>query len=314
MPFALQSFEPLSVGIRRLLGEQLAAVQRHLLSQNATSGEGADPAFAVHEARKGLKRSRTLLRLLRRALGRDEAGALGEKLRDLGRVLSPYRDRHMLSEAAARLAKTTAASPFAEALGPVRAALAEQAAVQPLPEEVLRAILPALRGVAATLETQLHGIDEDTLRASLRAGLRRLLRRGRRAFKLAYRQPSDANFHEWRKRVKDVYYASCLLHLSRPQKLAPWVDLLDQLSEDLGDEHDLGILATVLHERTLGGAAAVALTLQLIGRRREELRLTARLGGDALYARSSRGMTRLFTRGLRSHRSSLALPVPRPRG
>ncbi len=160
MPFVLQSFEPLSVGIRRLLGEQLASVHRHLLSQNAQAGEGADPTFAIHEARKGLKRCRTLLRLLRRALGRDEAQALGAKLRDLGRLLSPYRDRHMLAEAAARLAEKTAASPFAEALGPVRSALSEQDLLQPIPEEILRTLLPVLRSVAATLETRLRELDE----------------------------------------------------------------------------------------------------------------------------------------------------------
>lgn len=300
MPFVLQSFEPLSVGIRRLLGEQLASVHRHLLSQNAQAGEGADPTFAIHEARKGLKRCRTLLRLLRRALGRDEAQALGGKLRDLGRLLSPYRDRHMLSEAVARLADKTAASPFAEALGPVRSALSEQDLLQPIPEEILRTLLPVLRSVAAVLETRLRELDEAELRSSLRAGLRRLFRRGRRAFRLAYREPTDAHFHEWRKRVKDVYYVGCLLHLSRPQKLAPWVDALDQLSDDLGDEHDLGILANVLQARTLGGVAAVALTLQLIARRREELRITSRLAGQALYRRSPAAMARMFTRGLRA--------------
>jgi len=302
MPFALQSFEPLAVGIRRLLAEQLAAAQRHLLSQHAQAGEGADPAFAVHEVRKALKRTRTVLRLLRRALGRSEAQAQGGQLRELGRALSPFRDRHMLAEAAARLAQQTAASPFAEALGPVRAALAAEPLLQPVPEETLRTLLPVLRSVAAKLELALQDLDEAQLRSSLRRGLRRLLRRGRRAFALAYREPSDAHFHEWRKRVKDVYYTACLLHLSRPQKLGPWVDLLDQLSEDLGDERDLGILANVLHERTLGGAAAAALTLQLIARRREELRLTARMGGDALHRRSSRRLTRSFTRGLSEQR------------
>jgi hypothetical protein len=68
----------------------------------------------------------------------------------------------------------------------------------------------------------------------------------------------------------------------------------------LGDEHDLGILANELQARTLGGVAAVALTLQLIARRRDELRITSRLAGEALYRRSPAAMTRMFTRGLRA--------------
>jgi CHAD domain-containing protein len=298
MLFSLQSFEPLSVGIRRLVGEQLAGAVRHLLSQAAPAGEGSDPVEAIHETRKCLKRVRTILRLARRALGRSQAQAINLRLRDVGQALSPYRDRQMLTEAIARLAKQTASSPFAEALAPVQTALSSRHPPMPLPEELLQAIVPTLRTVAATLDDALLKMSESKLRVSLRAGLRRMLRRGGRAYFLAYSEPSDENFHAYRKRVKDVYYTACLLHPTRPQRLSGWVDLLDALSEDLGDEHDLGILATVLHEQPIADSAATTLTLQLIARRRQDLRATARVGGGRLYQRSAKDTTQSMTRGL----------------
>lgn len=310
MSLALQSFEPLSVGIRRLLGEQLAGAVRQLLAQAAPAGEGSDPVEAIHEARKNLKRSRTILRLLRRALGRSQTMALNARLREVGLKLSPYRDQQMLQEAIERLAKQTASSPFAEALSPVQAALQARHPPAPLPEAIVQAIVPELRAIAASLDQALLEQSERRLRTSLRAGLRRMLRRGGRAFFLAYSEPSDENFHAWRKRVKDVFYAACLLHPTRPQRLASWVDALDQLSEDLGDEHDLGILAKVLHEQPIADVAATALTLQLITRRRADLRATVRLGGDVLYEHSAKDTTRFLTRGLRRQKPTASPPRP----
>lgn len=312
MSFALQPFEPLTVGIRRLLDEQLAGVVLHLLAQADPATDRADPVESVHEARKCLKRSRTLVRLLRRALGRSQAQAINVRLGAVAGRLSSYRDQHMLQEALDRLAKQTASSPFAEALPPIQAALRRRQSVQPIAEDLLGWIVTEVRAIAAALQQELLPLREGSLRTSLQAGLRRMLRRGQRAYFLAYSEPSDEHFHDWRKRVKDVYYTACLLHPTRPQKLAVWVDSLDPLSEDLGDEHDLGILAKALASQPIGDEAATALTLRLIARRREDLRATARMGGEVLYQRSAKAASRFLTRGLMANKSA-AKPSPRRR-
>ena len=309
MPFALQSFEPISVGLRRLLGEQLAGALRHLLAQAAPAGEAADPVESVHEARKCLKKSRTLLRLARRAIGQKAAADLNARLREVGQKLAPFRDQHMLIETVERLARRTASSPYSEALTPVQAALRALHPVYPLPEDLVQAIVSELRAIAAAAETLIAEQSDRRLHRSLERGLVRMLRRGQRAYFLAYSEPSDEHFHEWRKRVKDVFYTACLLHPTRPQKLAAWVDSLDQLSEDLGDEHDLGILARALHEQPVADAAATALTVQLIARQRDDLRATARLGGDAMYRDSARATARFMTRRLRRRASPRLTPM-----
>ena len=80
-------------------------------------------------------------------------------------------------------------------------------------------------------------------------------------------------------------------------KLAPLVDLLDGMADDLGDEHDLSILASAIHRdpQSLGGAVPVALVLQLIARRREELRQALRQPGRDLYRKSAKRVARRLT-------------------
>ncbi len=148
MPFALQPPEPLVMGIRRLLSDQLTSAIRHLATQQPHPADTPDPVEAVHETRKCMKRVRTLVRLLRRTLGTREAAELNARLRQLGHLLAPIRDAHMLLEATARLAQYAAHSPFGEAVDPVRAALQQQHPPQPLPEDILRAIVPELQSIA----------------------------------------------------------------------------------------------------------------------------------------------------------------------
>src|SRR4028118_1369351 len=52
---------------------------------------------------------------------------------------------------------------------------------------------------------------EDESFASAAAGLRRMHQRGRRAMSAALEKGDDDLWHEWRKRVKDLWYASRIL-------------------------------------------------------------------------------------------------------
>lgn len=294
MAFALQPEEALSQGLAKALLGQLDAAVHHLAAQEA------DAAEAVHETRKSLKRARTTLRLLRRALGKASFNKENECLRGAAQKLSSVRDAHMLVEVTKRLGKHVAGSPYAEAVEPVHQAFKARATKEPLNEDLLREVVAIVQEARQRIESRLLDVSSGQLHGSLRCGITRMTRRGRQAYTRALAEPSDENFHEWRKRVKDLYYTACLLHLSRPTKLAPLVDSLDEMADQLGDERDLGLLATVIHHdpQSAGGAVPVALLLQLIARRREELRASLRPLGQALYRRSPKKMARFLTKGL----------------
>lgn len=294
MAFALQPNEPLTQGVLRLVLGQFDSAVSHLAAQES------DPVETVHEVRKSIKRLRTSLRLLRQAFGKAAFRQENACLAASAQKLAAMRDTHMLVEATARLAKHLAGSPYAEAVEPVKRALEERHKPQPLSEELLHDTVVALQDARQRLEERLLALSTMETFSSLRTGIRRMLRRSRRAYALAYAEPTDEAFHEWRKRIKDLYYTAGLLHLTRPDKLAPIVDKLDETAEALGDEHDLGLLATVLHKdpNATGGAVPVALMLQVIARRREELRQALRSAGQELHKRPPKRMARFMLRGL----------------
>ena len=99
----------------------------------------------MHEVRKALKRTRTVLRLCDGLWGAARRKRRADSCAS-GRTLSPFRDRHMLGEAAAPGAADRRQPLRRSPLGPVRAALAAEPLLQPVPEETLRTLLPVPAG------------------------------------------------------------------------------------------------------------------------------------------------------------------------
>jgi CHAD domain-containing protein len=77
----------------------------------------------------------------------------------------------------------------------------------------------------------------------VRTGLERAYRRGRRDLRRVRQDASDEAVHEWRKRVKDLWYQLRLLRNAWPAPLKAASDEAHELSALLGDHHDLAVLA-----------------------------------------------------------------------
>src|ERR687888_223363 len=69
-------------------------------------------------------------------------------------------------------------------------------------------------------------------------------------------EPADAAVHEWRKRSKDLWYHLRLLRDGRREVLAPAADRAHELSDLLGDHHDLAVLAEDVKARRNGLSTA----------------------------------------------------------
>jgi hypothetical protein len=113
-------------------------------------------------------------------------------------------------------------------------------------------------------------------------GLKKIYGRGQKAFATAGSRPTEANFHEWRKRVKDLWHQLCLLSPARPRKLRVRTDDLEKLGDLLGDDHDLYMLREFAVSRFKGTDGAETFE-KLIGSRQEELRLKALKLGKKFY-------------------------------
>jgi CHAD domain-containing protein len=93
----------------------------------------------------------------------------------------------------------------------------------------------------------------------------------------------EADFHQWRKRAKDLWHELRLLGDAWPAPLGATADEAHRLSELLGDHHDLAVLPEDLLHRKLGEEVTLALDVAIDRRQGELVEWTIGLG-YRLYA------------------------------
>src|SRR3954452_24809354 len=91
MSYRLRFGEELQDSMRRAAREQLEVAAAEL-----EDGGAGDAGAAVHEARKKLKRTRSLVRLARPSLPKPVYRNVNRALRDRGRAMSGTRDADVL--------------------------------------------------------------------------------------------------------------------------------------------------------------------------------------------------------------------------
>ena len=123
-------------------------------------------------------------------------------------------------------------------------------------------------------------------------GLGRTYRKARKAFRHAYREPSDESFHAWRKRVQLHWRHMALLSRAWPEALSARASEAKELSRLLGEDHDHAILLALARERgtsilepkDLEALAALCSSCQA------ELRAASKPRGERLFAESTRNL------------------------
>ncbi|MBB3103078.1 CHAD domain-containing protein [Azomonas macrocytogenes] len=264
----------------RLAGERLLKAAQAL---EEGSAEG------VHGARKRLKETRALLRLVRKPLGRRQFDRENRQLRDLGRHLSEQRDAAALLESWDGLAEHDRRRFGSATMKRVRDRLAER-----VPQSS-----NAAQSHTELLETLQHARD-DISRLSLKGkgfalfetGVHRTYQDGRRALKNVAHQPSDEILHEWRKRVKDHWYQTRLLQQASPELFKERASQLETLSDWLGDDHDLAVMQALLRDQpALFGATNTRRSIATgITARRNDLYAKALELGDRLYSEKPKAL------------------------
>ena len=286
MPYRFRADETVQDGVRRCAREQLGGAIDEL-----TSGVHEDPVEAVHEARKDLKKARSLLRLTRAAIDRDERRRENTALRDAGRTLSSARDAEVMLQALDDLADHFAGQVPQTGFDAIRRHL--EAERDTGREEMFASGLPGQ--TADELKSVRARIDEWPIRRggwkALAPGLLRSYKRGCAAMVAARKEPTVEALHEWRKRSKDLWYHLRILKPLSPGIVGGQAKEAHSLSDLLGDDHDLAILRGTLSSS--GGLAVhIDAVIELIDRRREQLQAEAFTVGERLYAESPKAFGR----------------------
>ena len=205
------------------------------------AGVALGSAEGIHEARKGCKWLRALLRLLRSGLDAEAAATESRRIRRVARMLGTVRDATIRLVAFRSLGLAMFESLEKQLESKARAEHDEQ-----LGRYGQGKLLKAIDSLS-------HGWKQLRLkRGSWRhvgQGVERSYRRARRAFRRTDRDHTDELLHEWRKRSKDLMYHVRLLEQIKPKKMGKLEKHLDDLSDWLGYDHDLTVLTAYLRQK-----------------------------------------------------------------
>lgn len=237
----------------------------------------SDPLYAVHEARKAIKKARSSARLIRKG---DKAAS--KRINAAGRraahVLAEARDADSL-EQIARAAAIHCDTP-------------ETAAV--LREEGERARsdgqridrISAAGQARANLDDMANEVKKADLSndpgAAMAQGLKRTYARGKKRLKAAKADPSGETLHALRKRVKDWRYHTGALKDVWPDPVKKKRKKAKKAGDLLGDHHDLTRLIARLEDRE---GPHVDAAIEALDARRKALEKSALKASKKLFKR-----------------------------
>lgn len=275
MAYRFKLKEPIRKGVRRIGVAQIDRAIKSLAT-------GRDQNAEIHDARKAIKRTRALLRLVKPSLSKRNFDIHNSALRELAASLSGPRDRHVMIETVQKLyasAGQPAEFPLKELLGHF-AANGDDALAEP---ETIQAVIAGLgeqRDGFEALDCEGQGFD--VIEEGLAAGYKF----GREALDIAYAGDGghDETFHDLRKGLQLHWRHMALLSRCWPQYFDVRISAARELSQILGDEHDLSVLIQAvgpLNKPPFGNAGLVA---GLAVERRAALRDAAQARAARLYA------------------------------
>jgi CHAD domain-containing protein len=286
--YRLLAREPVGTGMKRVIAGQVDDAIAQLQGE-----AGNEPAESVHEARKDIKKIRSALRLIRHEIGDEVWRRENDHYREVARGLSGFRDAEILVEALDGLAERF--GPEAEGrFDALREQLEKENKAAHEDGSLERATAEAAAGLAAGRGR----IDALPLEGDgwelIGPGLHRTYRRGRKRLRTVEEEASVTNLHELRKRVKDLWYQVRLIREADKHMLGSLADHAHDLSDHLGDDHDLALLReTVQRRRTaFSDPSDKRHLIEEIDHRRGELQFAAISLAERIYDEKPKRFTK----------------------
>ena len=290
--YRLKQSEPLPEAIARVARGRIDHAIDELRGKTDST-----PVEAVHEARKDMKKLRALLRLTRGELGGRTFGRENACFRDAARELAGARDADVMLETLEGLTNLPAGD-SSELRTRIQAHRGRNGGGRGDREAAARTAVAMLKEARGRVDD--WPLERDSFGA-LAKGLEKTYGRGRRDLEVAMEEPTVESLHEWRKRVKDLWYHHQLLQGAWPEVLDPLADQAHELSDRLGDDHDLAMLAEWVEEN--GGAGPEF--FEAVEARRSELQAEAFALAECVYTEKPKAFTKRM-KGLWSAREAAA--------
>lgn len=274
-------------GVRRILQEWLAGAGDSLHKKRVTDTN-------IHDARKQLKKSRAALRLLRNSIGEIVYRRENTALRDAARPLGVARDSRVLVAALDDLLERFEPDARSLKLDKFRRVLRQEqtSTRQAITPTLLNRQRKALRELKGRSERwNMKGDDWQVIGG----GLARTYRGGRKGMKSAASSGAGEDLHEWRKQTKYLWHQLQILVPVWPGPLGELADQAHQLTDRLGDDHDLAVLRTKVkaHAEVFENGDCDAL-IAILDRRRKQLQNKAfKLGARIFEAKPQRFVKRI---------------------
>ena len=280
--YRLKEGEPLPEAIARVARGRIDHAIDELRGKTDST-----PVEAVHEARKDMKKLRALLRLARGELGGRVYARENACFRDAARELAGQRDADVMLETLGSLSYLPAGEAWEvrKRIQADRARNGDEGGRKQAARSAV-AILKEARGRVSDWPLERDSFD------ALAKGLERTYRRGRREYEAAMDEPTVESLHAWRKRVKYLWYHHTLLRSAWPPVMEVAGDEAHALSDRLGDDHDLAVLAAWVDENGGAGPEFHA----AVDRRRSELQAEAFALGVRVYAEKPKAFVKRMER------------------
>lgn len=293
MSYKLRQGERLDHGIRRIEKKQIKCIAEDLTEEHPKKR-----GKMVHEARKEIKKARSLLRMVRPRISDADYRKANRNFRNMGRAFSTWRDAEVALKTVNKLrddCREPRGRRALDELGEILQARHDKVFRGGLPERKVKKKLRAARQDLKNLK--LDGLS----RTDLICGSQEMYRRGREALQEAELTHAPEDLHEWRKRVKDLWHQ---LRILRPARLvvgAEFAREMKKLSDYLGDDHDLVMLRDVARKTDLSKWQLDVLEEQ-VDLRRKELQSVAFELGHRLFAGKPDAFARRITYPGKEHR------------
>jgi CHAD domain-containing protein len=238
MAYRLRTEESVARGLRRLSREELLSARDELRRTSPPHEE------AIHEARKSVKKVRAIVELIEADEGRG-LSKCQKRLRKVNSTLSQVRDADAMLEILTKLRNQNPHLFNEHTFARMRRRLSSHK------QTSMKAAQDG--GAWRKVDRQLRKLRQDARQwqpahrgfGALATGIRATHGRGRKAMARARKRQRAAEFHEWRKQVKALWYQLRLIEGCSPA-IRKDAAVLHRVETWLGDDHNVVVLCAEL--------------------------------------------------------------------